>query len=230
MDVQDVCDIEVIEEADQSPSISSDNEPITPRRQDSSDSVIKSPTYADAYPEPYPDTPSAHVPVVNPVSEHRHQANNVSTSDNSESPGMASRTTESRSFLHLGTNNSQATLNTYLSTRGLTTIPSSPYGIVGGQNMLYGGMYGSMNDACSPTDLKSYTQYARQDNPPYPGRYLFSPSVVSGSPMYTRNLYPENNGRYREGQFTGHQGYDRRFHSRVLGEHVVPQPTMLGAQ
>ena len=78
-----------------------------------------------------------------------------------------------------------------------------------------------MNGACSLADLKGYTQYAMQDSPSYPGRYLISLSVVSGRPMYTRTHYPENNGRYRGGQFTGHQGYNRRFHSRVLGE-VIP--------
>lgn len=218
-----MCDIEVMEEATQSPSVQSNNEPAIPRTKTSSASFIKSTTYADVYSDTNTRLPVAMLPT-----EYNHHV--ASTSGNSTPIGNPRMATESRSFSFIGPSNPESSINSYLSTRPVNTVPVSPYGVVGAQNMLYnyGGVYSSVNGVCSPAELKAYTQYAMQENPSYPGRY-FSSAAVSGNPIYTRNFYPANNGQYRNEELSEHQGFDRRFHSRGLGEHV-PQPPMLGAQ
>lgn len=223
MEVEEVCDIEVMEEASQSPSIQSKNEQGTPRVKTCSASVIKSTTYADIY-----SNTNARLPVAMSPAEYNHHV--ASTSGNSSSTGNPRMATESRSFSFIGPSNSESSINSYLSPRTVNTVPVPPYGVVGAQNMLYnyGGVYSSVNGVCSPTELKAYTQYALQENQSYPGRY-FSPAAVSGNAMYARNYYPANNGQYRDEKLSEHQGFDRRFHSRGIGEHVLPQPPMLGA-
>lgn len=226
MEVQEVCDIEVLAEAEQSPANHPSNEPNT--LLDKDNSVPRRTTYTDVHPIVTRLGTPIRAPTMASSPKYNQQTNVTSTTGNIAPSVNLSMTTEGRSFPYYGPSNSESSIHSYPSTRGYNTLPTAPYGVLGAQNVIYGGMYGSMNGVCSSAELKAYTQYAMQENTSYPGRY-FPPSVVPGSPVYSRNSYPANNVHYRDEQVVKHQGYERRFHSRVLGDNVLAQPPLLGA-